>query len=90
MLFVGSVVPAGSLVHGLLVLFVWLGFTLWGPGGAVCPIHGFLLFGACCFLLFDSALQGWGPPMVVGAFLFSFFLDYYYFLGCFIVFGPCI
>jgi hypothetical protein len=35
MLFTGSVVLAGSLVHGLRVLFVWLGFALRGPGGAV-------------------------------------------------------
>ena len=33
MLFTGSVVLVGSLVHGLLVVFVWLRFTLWGPGG---------------------------------------------------------
>jgi hypothetical protein len=56
MLFTGSVVLAGSLVHGLLVLFVWLGFTLWGPRGAVRPVRAFSLSGACCFLLFDSAL----------------------------------
>jgi hypothetical protein len=30
-------------------------------------------FGACYFILFDLALQGWGPAAVVGAFLFSFF-----------------
>jgi hypothetical protein len=29
-------------------------------------------FGPYCFLLFDSALQGWGAVMVVGDFLFSF------------------
>jgi hypothetical protein len=89
MLFVDSVVLVGSLVCGLLVLFVCLGFTLWGPGGAVQPVRAFSLSGACCFLLFDSALQSWGPMVVVGAFIFSFFLDYYCFLGRFTVFGPC-
>jgi hypothetical protein len=29
-------------------------------------------FGACCFLLFDLALQGWGPASVVGAVFFFF------------------
>jgi hypothetical protein len=33
MLFTSSMVLAGSLVRGLLVLFVWLGFTLWVPRG---------------------------------------------------------
>ena len=33
-------------------------------------------FVACCFLLFDSALQGWGAAAVVGAFVFSLFLNY--------------
>jgi len=43
MLFTGSVVLASSLVPGLLVLFVWLGFVLWGVGGAVRPLHAFSL-----------------------------------------------
>jgi hypothetical protein len=77
------------LVRGLLVLFDWLGFMLWGPGGVVWPLHSFSLSSACFFLLFDSALQGWGPTVVVGAFLFLCFLDYYCFLGCFTVFIPC-
>jgi hypothetical protein len=34
-------------------------------------------FGACCFLLFDSTFQGWGPATMVGAFL----LDYSCFFG---------
>jgi hypothetical protein len=29
-------------------------------------------FGACCFLLFTSALQGWGPAPTVGAVFFFF------------------
>jgi hypothetical protein len=62
-------------------MFACLGFVLWGPG-----VHFNLLvfsrwFGPCCFLLFDSALQGWGATMVVGAFLFSFFLDCYCLFG---------
>jgi hypothetical protein len=56
MLFIGLVVLAGLLVRGLLVLFVWLGFTLWGPGGVVWPVCAFSLSSSCCFLLFDSAL----------------------------------
>jgi hypothetical protein len=73
MLFTALMVLAGSLVRGLLVLFVWLRFTFWGPGGAVWPIHAFSMSGSCFFLLFASALQGWGPATVVGAFFFLFF-----------------
>jgi len=40
-------------------------------------------FGPCCFILFDSSLQGWGATTVVGDFIFSFFLDYYCFFGAF-------
>jgi hypothetical protein len=43
MLFADSVVLAGSLVPGLLVLFIWLGFALWDVGGAVRPLHAFSL-----------------------------------------------
>jgi hypothetical protein len=43
MLFTGSVVLVGSLVPGLLVLFVWLGFTLWGAGGEFQPLRAFSL-----------------------------------------------
>jgi hypothetical protein len=43
MLFTVSVVLAGSLVHGLLVLFVWLEFALWDPGGAVRHVRAFSL-----------------------------------------------
>jgi len=43
MLFTRSVAFAGSLVPGLLVLFFFLGFALWGPGGVVRPLHAFSL-----------------------------------------------
>jgi len=75
------VVLAGLLVRGLLVLLVWLGFELWGPGGPVWPVRSFSLSGSCCFLLFASALQGWGPTAVVGAFLFLFFFGLLLFFG---------
>jgi hypothetical protein len=39
MLFTGSEVLVGSLVHGFLVLFFFLRFALWGPGGAVQPVR---------------------------------------------------
>jgi hypothetical protein len=56
MFFIGSVVLVGSLVHGLLVLFIWLRFMLWVPRGEVQPIRAFSLSGYCFFLLFSSAL----------------------------------
>jgi hypothetical protein len=34
-------------------------------------------FGACCFLLFDLSLQGWGPTSVVAAFFFFFGLLFF-------------
>jgi hypothetical protein len=43
MLFIGSEVLVGSLVHGFLVLFVCLRFALWGPRGAVRPVRAFSL-----------------------------------------------
>jgi hypothetical protein len=43
-------------------------------------------FGACCFFLFDLALQGWGPNPVVGAIFFLFGL--LLFLRCFTMFSP--
>jgi hypothetical protein len=43
MLFTGSVAFAGSLVPRLLVLFVCLGFALWGPRGVVRTLHAFSL-----------------------------------------------
>jgi hypothetical protein len=43
MLFIGSMAFAGSLVPRLLVLFVCLGFVLWGPRGVVQPLHAFLM-----------------------------------------------
>jgi hypothetical protein len=75
--------------------FVGFRFYLFGPGlhfrAFGVQFNMFVLsrwFGACCFLLFDSALQGWGPAPMVGAF-FLFFLDCYCFLGRFTVFSPC-
>jgi hypothetical protein len=44
-------------------------------------------FGACCFILFDSALQGLGPTPVLGAVFFFFVL--LLFFGRFTVFNPC-
>jgi hypothetical protein len=92
MSFTGLVVLVGSLVCGLLVVFVWLGFTL-GSGlrfGALGVEFGMFVlshwFGVCFFLLFDSSLQGWGPAPVVGAVFF--FLNYYCFLGHLTVFRP--
>jgi hypothetical protein len=43
MWFTGSMDSASSLVLGLLVLFVCLGFALWGPGDVVQPLRAFLL-----------------------------------------------
>ena len=43
MLFTGLVVLVDSLVPKLLVLFVCLGFMLWGPRGVVLPLHDFSL-----------------------------------------------
>jgi hypothetical protein len=34
-------------------------------------------FGACCFILFDSALQGWGPAPVAG--------DIYIYIFCIVI-----
>ena len=51
MLFTGSVVLVGSLVHGLLVLFFWLRFTLWGPRGEVWPVRAFWLLWSLLFSL---------------------------------------
>jgi hypothetical protein len=84
MLFTSSMVLAGSLVRGFVgcwfYLFGWgLRFGALGVQFSMFVIFG--CFGPCCFLLFDSALQGWGAVAVVGDFLFSFFLDYYCFLG---------
>jgi hypothetical protein len=43
MLFTGSVVFAGLLVPGLLVLFVCLGFVIWGIAGVVRTLRSFSL-----------------------------------------------
>jgi hypothetical protein len=75
----------------------WLGGSCWFMGCWFCLFGWGLCFGAlgvqfglfvlsrwfgpCWCLLFGLALQGWGATTVVGAFVFSFFLDYYYFLG---------
>jgi hypothetical protein len=48
-LFTGSVVLASSLVRGLLVLFVCLGFVLWGPGGVVHLVGAFSLVWSLLF-----------------------------------------
>jgi hypothetical protein len=76
--FSGCCLFAGSLVGQLLVVFVWLKFTLWALGLKLGLFMLYRWFSACCFLLFDLSLQGWGPALVVGA---GFFLDYYCFLG---------
>jgi hypothetical protein len=44
-------------------------------------------FGAYCFILFDLALQGWGPMMAVGYFFFLFFWVIIVFWGHFMVFS---
>jgi hypothetical protein len=43
MLFIGLMVVTCSLVRWLLVVFVWIRFTLWGPRAAVGPIRDFSL-----------------------------------------------
>jgi hypothetical protein len=81
MLFTGLMVVSCSLVRW----FVGCWLYLFGSGlrfGDLALQLGMLVlsrwFGAYCFLLFDSSLQGWGPASVVGV---VFFLDYYCFLG---------
>jgi hypothetical protein len=73
MLFVGSVVVAFSLVRW----FVSCWLCLFGVGlrfGALGLQLGLFVlccwFGACCFLLFTSALQGWDHAPTVGAIFF--------------------
>jgi hypothetical protein len=41
--FSGCYLLAGSLVRRLLVVFVWLKFTLWGPRAAVGHVRSFSL-----------------------------------------------
>jgi hypothetical protein len=74
MLFIGSVVLASLLVRGLLVVFVWLEFTLWGPGVQFGLFVLSCWFGSCCFLLFDLALQGWDLALMVGPIFFFFWI----------------
>ena len=73
MLFIGSMVLTCSLARW----FVGCWLCLFSSGlcfGVLGVQFGLFMlslwFGACCFLLFDSALQGLGPVAVVGAFLF--------------------
>jgi len=78
MLFIGSVVVACLLVRW----FVSCWLCLFGLGlhfGVVGLQLGMSVlsrwFGACCFLLFDSSLQGWGVvSVVVAVFLFYFWI----------------
>jgi hypothetical protein len=80
MLFVGSVVLAGSLVCGLVVLFVWLRFTLWGPG-----VHFILFVLSQCLVLALFFCLFW--PCRVGVhprwleLFFSFFFGLLLFFG---------
>jgi hypothetical protein len=74
-----GVVVVCSLVRWLLVVFVWLKFTIWGPGAAVGHVRSFSLVWCFLFSFFTSALQGWGLVSTVGAIFF--FMYYYYFLG---------
>jgi hypothetical protein len=77
MLFTGSVVVACSLVRWFMGFWLCLFGSSLHFGALGLQFDMFILsrwFGACCFLLLDSALQGWDPVLVVGAVLF--FLDY--------------
>jgi len=82
MLFTGSVVFVGSLVPRLLVLFVCLGFTLWGPGGVVWPLRAFSLVWSLLVYFLWFGLAGLGCSCGGWSFsFFFFFLDCYCFLG---------
>jgi hypothetical protein len=89
MLFTGSVVVAccwfvGSSVAGCFCLAQVYDFGALGLQLGLFVLSRW--FGACCFLLFTSALQGWGPAPTVGA---VFFLLLLLLFGCFTVFRPC-
>jgi hypothetical protein len=81
MLSTDSVVLVGLFVLGLLVMFLWLEFTLWGMGVQFVMFLLSRWFGACCFLFFDSVLQGCSPVAVVGDFIFYFIFGLLLFFG---------
>jgi hypothetical protein len=80
------------LVQWFLLVCWFVGCWLWlfgsslrfGPGVQFSLFMISRWFGACCFLFFDSALQGWGPVPMVGDILFFGLL---LFLGRFTVFS---
>jgi len=79
MLFTGLVVLTGSLVHGLLVLFVWLGFMLWGRGAAVGHVHSFSLV---WWFLFYFVWFGFARLVSCGSgWIFFIFFGLLFFLG---------
>jgi hypothetical protein len=67
----------GSSVVGCVFLAQAYGLGPWGCSWAFFVLSRW--FGSCSFLLFASALQGWGPMLAVG--FFFFFVYYYYYLG---------
>jgi hypothetical protein len=91
------------VIVGDTYVVYWLGGSCWFVGCWFCLFGSCLRFGAlgvhfgmfvlsrwsgaCCFLFFDSALQGWGLAAVVGDSYWFFFVLYgVFFFGLLLVF----